>query len=214
MKTDLLVLCVTLWATTTTSAARQIALASTLSETPATAPDAPREGPDASWEPTASARGGDELADSGGNPTAARRDPPGDRPRRLVAHRLQPRVRLQLTAGWRLALAQLNDFEECRALFRDLGADPFQSLARTWYTSAATQDETAICHQRGASAFTSLGSPRVVLCDRFVSQSRRLAAATVIHEALHRAGRSEWPHDPHGLESSEITSLVRERCRL
>ncbi len=63
-------------------------------------------------------------------------------------------------------------------------------------------------------AFTSLGSAVTRLCPGFARLDDERAAVILLHEALHRAGLDEWPHDPDGLTPQGINELVREGCGL
>ena len=66
----------------------------------------------------------------------------------------------------------------------------------------------------GVAAYTSVGSPRTVLCPAFASLSTSGAARILIHEALHFAGLGEKPADPKAPESYEINQIVTASCGL
>ena len=121
-------------------------------------------------------------------------------------------VREAAIGGLETAVAALNREASCRALFREMGADGPRTLGRSHFFIADARAEDTICDR--AVAFTFVGSRWTGLCRRFASLSEIDAAAVILHEALHHAGRSEWPHDPSADRSRDITAEVRRRCGL
>ncbi len=118
---------------------------------------------------------------------------------------------------WAVSLAaeRLRESPACRKLFTALGADGFDILAATFYTAPISKAETGSCDRRHASAMTSVGGRRTVLCSpSFGELSRRQAAVTLLHEALHHAGLSEYPREPGAPRSSEINRAVKLSCGL
>ena len=132
-----------------------------------------------------------------------------------------PRVlgALELRVDWvlRLGYAQARDWLEgsqaCRGLFAALGADGPTVLSRAIYSAPAFRVEEKICGRQRIAAFTSVGPGRTVLCPAFGTLRPNEAAVTVLHEALHNAGRTEWPRDPQGPSAAELDRLVKQSCR-
>jgi hypothetical protein len=120
----------------------------------------------------------------------------------------------KLQKAYPLALQQLREKDSCQGLFTELGADGVEMLSTTVYRPAMTNRELEICAERGAVAFTSIGGPHTRLCGEFGRRAPQEAAMILIHEALHHAGMSEWPHDPDALKSTQINSLVIKNCKL
>jgi len=63
-------------------------------------------------------------------------------------------------------------------------------------------------------AFTAVGSAVTRVCPWFERMDDGHAAMILLHEALHRAGLDEWPHDPDGLTPQGITDMVTEHYGL
>jgi hypothetical protein len=130
-------------------------------------------------------------------------------------------VRLRLEAGYALAVARLHESSPCRELFARLGADPFETLATGLYfpVDSYRRDVQACgrnlaASSRGAEnlAYTKVGGAPTYLCRSFARISTEKAAVAVIHEALHHAGLTEWPHDRLAMSSTEITEMVEAAC--
>jgi hypothetical protein len=132
----------------------------------------------------------------------------------LILGGLTKQVLRRLQQAYPLALRRVREVDTCGALFTDLGADGIEKLGTTIYRPAMTNRELQICGDGGAVAFTSIGRSHTRLCGKFGRQARQDAAMVLIHEALHHAGMSEWPHDPDALKSTQINRLVRKSCDL
>lgn len=124
-------------------------------------------------------------------------------------------LRFRLTSAHELARSRLATHAPCRELFDSMGADGLTILEGSTYSMARAGAEQSICSERSAAAFTTVNGQRVHLCPRlFSGLAVHKAAMILLHESLHRAGLSEWPHNPDGLRSVEINALIRDRCRL
>lgn len=130
-------------------------------------------------------------------------------------------VRDRLEAGYALAVARLRESPSCRELFGRLGVDPFETLAAGLYFPVDTyRREVQVCGRnlaassRGAEnlAYTTVGGAATFLCRHFAEVTTEAAAVAVIHEALHHAGLTEWPHDRLAMSSTEITEMVEAAC--
>jgi hypothetical protein len=130
-------------------------------------------------------------------------------------------LRLKLEAGFELAVERLLEVGACRELFARLGADPFETLATGLYfpVDSYRRDVQACgrnlaASSRGAEnlAYTKVGGAPTYLCRSFARISTEKAAVAVIHEALHHAGLTEWPHDRLAMSSTEITDMVEAAC--
>lgn len=145
--------------------------------------------------------------------------------REAVEPRIYPtmpeRLRAKLEAGFELAVGRVREVDSCRGLFARLGADGLETLATgVYFPVESYRRELEVCGRndapgsRGAGnlAFTFVGGSRTFLCRRFAWVSTEVAAAAVIHEALHHAGLTEQPHDRHAMSSTEITDMVEEAC--
>lgn len=147
---------------------------------------------------------------------------PSKRIRPKATGRLSLQVLHRLNSGFQLAVKRLRQEPACQQLFTDLGANGLERLANMIYIPApegATVngvDEVAAGKDDPYRliAFTNVGSPLIRLTELFAHQTTDNAAAFLIHEALHFAGLGEWPSDPRGLKSPEITRLVADRCDL
>ena len=131
------------------------------------------------------------------------------------------RLRAKLEAGFELALARVREVDSCRELFARLGADGLETLATgVYFPVESYRREIEVCGHYdalgsfGASnlAFTFVGGSRTFLCRRFAWVSTEVAAAVVIHEALHHAGLTEQPYDRLAMSSTEITDMVEAAC--
>lgn len=129
--------------------------------------------------------------------------------------RFPARLRFQVISALEKADRRLQILPECGRLFSRLGADGGQALRSSAFALAASEHESAICRRRRAAAFTTVHGTVTHLCEvRFSKLTVEQAAVILLHEALHQAGMSEWPHDPEGLTSAEINLLVRRSCAL
>lgn len=139
---------------------------------------------------------------------------PGDM-RPLIQGGFDARIRGKLTVAFRLAAERVSSLPACAALFADLGADGLERLRATRYQSVADTGGERVCGRGlGAAAFTMVNSPRTIVCPSFDRLAVEGAAVIVIHEALHSAGRSEWPLDPEAPNGGEINRTVRAACGL
>ena len=130
-----------------------------------------------------------------------------------TAGALPMETRFFLRDAFRVAVSRLEEVPACRALFAELGADGTALLAAAVFRPPRSADERAIC--QGAAAFTRVGGSETALCPRlFRALPRKRAAAVLLHEALHHAGRTEAPADPEAPSSEELTEIVEEECRL
>jgi hypothetical protein len=130
-------------------------------------------------------------------------------------------LRVKLEAGFELAVERLRKSASCRDLFARLGADAFEILATGLYFPVDSyRREVQVCGRnlaassRGAEnlAYTTVGGAPTFLCRHFARISTEKSAVAVIHEALHHAGLTEWPHDRLGMSSTEITEMVEAAC--
>jgi hypothetical protein len=130
-------------------------------------------------------------------------------------------MRFKLEAGFELAVERLRESPSCRDLFARLGADAFETLATGLYFPVDSyRREVEVCGRNAAAssrggknlAYTMVGGAPTFLCHHFARVSTETAAVMVIHEALHHAGLTEWPHDRLAMTSPEITEMVREAC--
>lgn len=121
-------------------------------------------------------------------------------------------VRSKLEAGFELALQRISAVPECRALFVELGADPFETLRTGLYFPVHHHFRAKTICGRNA-AYTYVGAASTFVCRDFARMSDKRAAMYVIHEALHHAGLSERPHDPAARTSSQINAMVVTKCR-
>ena len=124
---------------------------------------------------------------------------------------MKPPLAAKLRSAIELAANHLESEEACRGLFADLGADGAATIAGSTYLHVPNHYlETTICDTR--HAYTYVGGGPVWLCRNFQWLSTEDAAAVVIHEALHRAGLTEAPSDPHGMTSLSINRMVKKKC--
>lgn len=131
------------------------------------------------------------------------------------------RLRAKLEVGFELAVARVREVDTCRGLFARLGADGLETLATgVYFPLESYRRELEVCGHnnapgsRGAGtlAFTFVGGSRTFVCRQFAWVTTEVAAAALIHEALHHAGLTERPHDRHAMASTEITAMVEEAC--
>jgi hypothetical protein len=134
---------------------------------------------------------------------------------------MSERVSERLEAGFALALERVREVESCGGLFTRLGADPIETLATGLYFPVDThRREVEVCGRNAATishgaknlAYTTVGGAPTWICRHFGRVSTETAAVAVIHEALHHAGLTEWPHDRLAMTSEEITKMVEAAC--
>jgi hypothetical protein len=130
-------------------------------------------------------------------------------------------IRAKLDAGLELAAERLREVEACYELFTRLGVDGFEMLSSTRYLQVGSHlREVQVCKRNVAAsswgtkniAFTKVRSQWTWICRDFARVPDEAAAVAVIHEALHRAGLSEWPSDRLAMTSEEITRMVKKKC--
>jgi hypothetical protein len=121
-------------------------------------------------------------------------------------------VRQKIVEGLETAVETLRRRPECHSMFRELGEDGFLVLSRTRVSMADARWRVKVCPR--AHALTAVGSNRVLICRSFEDLSNLQAATVLLHEALHVAGRGEWPVDPRADTSSQISHEVAVRCGL
>jgi hypothetical protein len=121
--------------------------------------------------------------------------------------------RWAFTAAFRSAIQRIHEHGSCSDLFLELDLTGPEALSGTHYELARTPERIALC-QGGVSAVTSIRGNKTSLCYHFKVLSQNDKAATLIHEALHTAGLSEWPVDPGGSTPREITAMVKSACSL
>jgi hypothetical protein len=126
--------------------------------------------------------------------------------------RLAKPVRSKLESGFELAIERVQTEPRCAELFAELGADGAELLATTMYYPADLKLERDLCS--GALAYTVVGGAPSWLCRRFRRLSDEKAAHVLLHEALHRAGLDEFPHDPQAMTPAAIDEMVHEACGL
>jgi hypothetical protein len=143
---------------------------------------------------------------------STRPDSPAAPPSPWISSQLDDAVARRLTAGFELAVTQLESHSECRQLFNELGSVGLEVLSTTLYYPAELRQEREAC--RRAEAYTAVGFAPTWLCRRFAKVSDRRAAVLVLHEALHHAGLDEWPHDRNSPSSASISRMVSEACGL
>ena len=128
-----------------------------------------------------------------------------------ISGALYPKIHNKLQQAYPVAVDHVRNHPECRDLFAELGANGFEKLSTTLYSQSTVMMERRFC-RGGVTAITVVECPSVRLCNRFASLGTVEAAKTLIHEALHFAGMSEWPKDPQGLNPREINALVKKSC--
>lgn len=147
---------------------------------------------------------------------------PGDMPTEPFIHRsLAPEIRANLEIALDLAFERVREIEACGELFTRLGADGLEMLNTSLYLEAdSLQARTRICGRDGAAsswggktlAYTQVGAASTWICRSFARVPADIAAVTVIHEALHHAGLTEWPSDRTAMTSEQITRMVKKAC--
>jgi hypothetical protein len=122
-------------------------------------------------------------------------------------------TRRKLSHGYALAAGRVRNQPSCRSLFSKLGADGLDLLEETLYLPASKRSERRICNH-ASRTFTRVGSDVTMLCGNFEDLPDRVAAVLLIHEALHFAGLDDEKHDPDGLSSKEINTMIEHACGL
>jgi hypothetical protein len=121
-------------------------------------------------------------------------------------------VAIRLRSGFAIAMRQVRDVQQCRALFEPLASDPERLLLRADYRPATKELETSYCSRR-AVAVTHIGQPFTWICRTFSGLTAHEAAIVLIHEALHFGGLPESPRVSDAMTSQEINFLVISRCK-
>ena len=138
-----------------------------------------------------------------------------------IHHKMDPKVRARLEAGFDLAVERVREIEACADLFTRLGADGIDMLKTGLYLPVFSyRHEIVVCgrdpavNSWGAKnlAYTKVGGTPTWICRHFSRVSTETAAIAVIHEALHHAGLNEKPHDRMAKSSIEITEMVTNAC--
>ncbi len=130
----------------------------------------------------------------------------------LIRGVIGTRVSIRLRSGFAIALRQVGNLPQCRAMFDSLGADPGELLRRSEYRPATREQEASFCSRR-AVAMTHVGQPSTWVCRTFSALTAHEAALVVLHEALHFGGLTEGPGARDAMTSGEINLLVASRCR-
>jgi len=134
---------------------------------------------------------------------------------------LAPQIRANLENALDLAAERVREIEACGDLFTRLGANGLDMLNTSLYLQAdSLQGRVRICGRDGAAsswggktlAYTQVGAASTWICRSFARVPADNAAVTVIHEALHHAGLTEWPADRTAMTSEQITRLVKKAC--
>ncbi len=121
-------------------------------------------------------------------------------------------VSIRLRSGFAVAMRQVRDAPQCRAMFESLGADPERLLLQAEYRPATREQEATFCSRR-AVAMTHVGQASTWVCRTFSALTSHEAALVVLHEALHFGGLTESPGARDAMSSGEINLLVASRCR-
>ena len=133
----------------------------------------------------------------------------------VLAGNFPSRISFKLMSAMKIAAKKIEHELACREMFLSLTDDPLEALHVTSYHLAGVGPETEACEAQGIVAYTTVGGHRTHLCPPlFERLNTRQAAIVLIHEALHRAGLSEWPPDPNGMTSNQINAMVQSSCNL
>ncbi len=116
-----------------------------------------------------------------------------------------------LTDGHALALERVRSLPACMRLFEPFAVSGNERLTSTFYSPPRPFQEDNSC-DKGALAYTHVGSPVTYLCGSFGTLQPEQAAVVLIHEALHFAGMKEAPSSPNALASQEISKQVLRAC--
>ena len=120
-------------------------------------------------------------------------------------------VTRNLLMGFPLALERVRELASCRSLFEPFVVSGVERLSTTLYAPENAKRTNDSC-DKGAMAYTYVGSPVTLLCAGFGTLRRDQAAIVLIHEALHFAGLPEAPSTPDALTSRQINRLVQDAC--
>jgi hypothetical protein len=131
-------------------------------------------------------------------------------PRPAMDASLQPIIKYQLANAFDTAIRALRTEPECRTLFKRLGSDGEDVLARSQYSDAGN---SGYCEE-AVAAFTNVGSMQIKLCRSFGELQASNAAALLLHEALHSSGLRESPVYPNAMTTREINVAVSQGCKL
>ena len=134
-------------------------------------------------------------------------------PRARVGMDIDSRDALVVRAAFRIAFQRVLQVPTCTALFTGLNKSGHTALMSTSYSSSRPGPERALCN-RGVLAVAQTGGAEIRLCPKLQTLSQEGVAAILIHEALHTAGLGEYPVDPEGPTSEQITLAVLEACSL
>jgi hypothetical protein len=132
-------------------------------------------------------------------------------PEPAIRRGLATPVAIRLRSAFAIAMRQVRELPQCRALFESLGSDGERLLVQTDYRPATKELETSYCSRR-AVAVTHIGQPFTWLCRTFSGLTAHQAGIVLIHEALHYGGLGESPRVPNGMTSQDINFLVVGRC--
>jgi len=117
----------------------------------------------------------------------------------------------KLNESFALAIDKVRRNPKCLELFEPFLVSGVDRLESTFYAPPNPERTYDSC-DRGALAYTHVGSPVTHLCSEFETVSREEAAVVLIHEALHFAGLSEAPSSPGALTSNQISQMVIGAC--
>jgi hypothetical protein len=119
-------------------------------------------------------------------------------------------VKEKIQAAFEIAIERVREVPECAGLFTQLGADGEEMLKKALYFPAGPFRETTCC--RRSLAATEVGGSTTWVCRRVASHCDGHVAVALLHEALHHAGLTEYPHDRQGLCSDAINAMVIRSC--
>ena len=131
----------------------------------------------------------------------------------VIAGSMPDTVTRKLREAFESAVVHLREVPQCSDLFARLGVDGERMLATTLYIPAHPLNENSVCRDR-AAIFTKVGAAQTWVCRRFSALSKDRATVSLLHEALHHAGLTEYPLDPDGLRAREIDAMVARACGL
>jgi len=120
------------------------------------------------------------------------------------------RVKEKILASFQIAVERVREIPGCADLFTQLGADGEEMLATSLYFPAGPYRETTRC--RRSLAVTEVGAATIWVCRGASHYTDEHVAVALVHEALHHAGLTEYPHDRNGLHSDAINGMVMRNC--
>ncbi len=130
-----------------------------------------------------------------------------------ISSKVSVKNRRKFLDAFDVAVERVQRVPECRELFTELGADGMKALDMIVVLPIGrAQAQGGVC--RGIAAYTLVGGGPIWVCREFSRMSDVQAAMVIIHEALHHAGLSEYPHDPDGMTSTIINQTVMKKCGL